>query len=715
MSENIKIKILVGYHKPAELLKDDVLTPIHLGRALVAEASKDGKMSQEEYDWMYENMIGDDTGDNISHLNRSFCEMTGIYWAWKNYDKLGNPDYIGFMHYRRHFSFNIKKNFNEDIYGNVIEELIDDDYKNIYKLNDIDIIKLIANYDVISSKFTNSLNANNENVSVYEHYKTAQFHKILDFDKALYLLKTNYPALKKVTNEFINGNKAYFTNMFVMKKDDFFRYCEYIFDILFKLNLDNGNYSNGELRQEGFIAERLTDIYIKYLISKNKKHIGLQRTLVKNTDIKNIDIKPIDGAIPICFMLDENYLPQLSVVISSIKHNNLNNDKYDFLIFHDNIKNESINKFKQYYKDLDIRFFNFNSLINIKQYNFETHMHMTISTFFRLFLHILLPKYKKILYLDVDIVVDCDISELYSIQVDSKPLAAVKDIEMQRMYRADWYVIDYMNNKLKFVEVDKYFSAGVILFNLESIRLDYNNMVEQAVSIQKKMQHLFMMDQDILNKIFYENVKYIDVAWNMQYHIPIFDKNYKNNLSSEDLKLYENARNNPKIIHYCGCKKPWDEPWHDLADIWWKYARMSNYYEYFLSKILKNNQNTTNNVECFIKTAQPFGARKRAENFIQYKIGRALLDARNPILAIVFPITLLKIIIIHNVSNSIQKSLISKNPNLKAPKLEEYADYNEAVKVMNNLPYKLGGLFIKNPFGFIFKAKQFCREHKSGK
>ena len=104
-NQNPSIKILVGYHKPAELLKDDILTPIHLGRALATEASKDGNISKDDYKWMCENMIGDDTGDNISYLNRYLNELTGIYWAWKNYDKLGNPDYIGYVHYRRLFLF----------------------------------------------------------------------------------------------------------------------------------------------------------------------------------------------------------------------------------------------------------------------------------------------------------------------------------------------------------------------------------------------------------------------------------------------------------------------------------------------------------------------------------------------------------------------------------------------------------------------------------
>lgn len=98
MPAKLNIKNLVGYHKPAYLVKSDIWVPIHLGRALATQASKDGKMTEEDYQWMLDNMIGDDTGDNISKLNRHFGELTGIYWAWKNYDKLGNPGHIGFCY-----------------------------------------------------------------------------------------------------------------------------------------------------------------------------------------------------------------------------------------------------------------------------------------------------------------------------------------------------------------------------------------------------------------------------------------------------------------------------------------------------------------------------------------------------------------------------------------------------------------------------------------
>lgn len=139
------VKILIGYHKPSVLFKSDILTPIHLGRALATEVSKDGKMTEEEYQWMLDNMIGDDTGDNISLKNRHYNEMTGIYWAWKNYDKLGNPDYIGFMHYRRLFSLtNLPFSVNDSIID-VIEksQLFNDRY----------LKNLISQYDILTPQW----------------------------------------------------------------------------------------------------------------------------------------------------------------------------------------------------------------------------------------------------------------------------------------------------------------------------------------------------------------------------------------------------------------------------------------------------------------------------------------------------------------------------------------------------------------------------------
>ena len=89
--EEKSIKIFVTYKEKHQIIETDIVKPIQTGRAIADEA--------------FEGMIGDDTGDNISKENDKYSELTAQYWAWKNYDKIGNPDYIGFMHYRRHFLF----------------------------------------------------------------------------------------------------------------------------------------------------------------------------------------------------------------------------------------------------------------------------------------------------------------------------------------------------------------------------------------------------------------------------------------------------------------------------------------------------------------------------------------------------------------------------------------------------------------------------------
>ncbi len=96
---SISVKILVPYHNMAKKLffNSDILTPIHVVRD---NATEQVTTAMQQY------MIGDNTGDNISKLNTHYCELTAMYWAWKNMDKLNSPYYIGFMHYRRLFNFN---------------------------------------------------------------------------------------------------------------------------------------------------------------------------------------------------------------------------------------------------------------------------------------------------------------------------------------------------------------------------------------------------------------------------------------------------------------------------------------------------------------------------------------------------------------------------------------------------------------------------------
>lgn len=263
------IKILVCYHKKDELFKNDILVPIHCGRALACEASKDGKISEEDYKWLINNMIGDDTGDNISDLNREFNEMTALYWAWKNYDKLGNPDYIGLNHYRRIFNIDFNK----------LDKLLEKYY----------FIKTAHTYEKDNS-FYHSWKTNNLEWADKEFLDEA-------LNSCKQLNKSQGDDIEKF---FKSGIRGGWCNMFILPKEEFFNYCEFIFNILFNLQKPKK-----VLRTAGMFIERLTSYYL-YKLSKNHSYL----------DAGYVDYLPVFKKEP------------LIQQIFSVKNTGINSKKY---------------------------------------------------------------------------------------------------------------------------------------------------------------------------------------------------------------------------------------------------------------------------------------------------------------------------------------------------------------------------------------------------
>lgn len=201
MNQPPKVKILVCYHKPAPLYKSEIFTPIHVGRAIAKERSKDGFISDRDLDWLLNNTIGDDTGDNISALNRSFAELTAIYWAWKNYDQLGNPDYIGLCHYRRLFRF--WRHFATDY----------------QKLTPARFQKILGHHTCI----------------LPERHTWRTLEQPFDHhQKMIGLSEDYYPELYHAYQDYKTrgDRRTFICNMFVLSRADFFSYCEQLFGIL---------------------------------------------------------------------------------------------------------------------------------------------------------------------------------------------------------------------------------------------------------------------------------------------------------------------------------------------------------------------------------------------------------------------------------------------------------------------------------------------------
>lgn len=236
------------------------------------------------------NIIGDNTGDNISSKRNSFCEYTVQYWAWKNID----AEYYGLCHYRRYLSFSNKYYDCKESHGFAVEEKLN--HFSAYKyglLNYRKMKKEIKNYDLITSheypvsnlpfypKPTNEMD-------VWLNHPENLLSKY-EIDILLKIIKDKYPNYYNYALEFMNLNVHRGFNCFIMRKDLFKEMCKFEFDVLFEIEklIKTNNYSGKKERVIGYLGEILYGIYI-YMIKKENvyKIKETQIILFKNTNRK---------------------------------------------------------------------------------------------------------------------------------------------------------------------------------------------------------------------------------------------------------------------------------------------------------------------------------------------------------------------------------------------------------------------------------------------
>lgn len=270
-------KLLVVCHKPSIWIKSSIYQPIQTGRKEFIDEYGKNKISQRAYDEMLKNTIGDDSGENISNMGKYFCELTCFYWAWKNYEKLGNPYYIGFPHYRRFLMFE-NRSFKKLDNGCILrQKTVTKDFLNKISASDKIILKTLKDIDFVCAKPQDLKD------TVYNHF--VKHHKTQELDYATDLIKKNYPNIALYMTDYLNQNKGYYLNLFVMKKELFFELCEFLFDVSFNIY----NNKTIEHNDRAYFTERLVGIYLNYLIKSDKyKYKCLPVALLQNTQGNDI-------------------------------------------------------------------------------------------------------------------------------------------------------------------------------------------------------------------------------------------------------------------------------------------------------------------------------------------------------------------------------------------------------------------------------------------
>lgn len=257
----MKIKIFCIYHKSAPIWKSDCIEPIQSG------AFKHPAISPE--------ILRDNTGDNISHKNDNYGEMSVWYWVWKNYiPEHPELEYIGFCHYRRFFSFShIKKHI---IPLSKFSKLFPIFYHqaNIQRYLDADIILP----PLITTK----------NKSILEAFH--EVHGKKDIDIFTEIVKRKYPQHASTVDETLNGNESYFFLNYIIRVDLYISFMQWLFPILQELE-EQTNWedykSYDTMRMPAYIVERYFPVWVNIIKKQSNitiKHLPLH-LIQKDTPI----------------------------------------------------------------------------------------------------------------------------------------------------------------------------------------------------------------------------------------------------------------------------------------------------------------------------------------------------------------------------------------------------------------------------------------------
>lgn len=184
----------------------------------------------------------DDQGDNISQKNPYFCELTGIYWLWKQ----AQDKNIGICHYRRFFTHNP----------------FSSKEKYFYSVDELDKIVNSGKWVVAERLYVYDKN-------IKDHY--ARYHYKKDLDTLEEIIKSYFSDYFDSFREAFSKNYFYPCNMMYCSKSEFDAYCLWLFSVLnkFEQNTDVREYNTAQARLYGFIAERLLNVWL----IKNKKEI----------------------------------------------------------------------------------------------------------------------------------------------------------------------------------------------------------------------------------------------------------------------------------------------------------------------------------------------------------------------------------------------------------------------------------------------------------
>jgi|GEM_PF-87630 len=256
---------------------------------------------------------------------------------------------------------------------------------------------------------------------------------------------------------------------------------------------------------------------------------------IKNV-IKYEYIKERKSLLHIGYGIDNNFVRCTGTSIYSFVKNNIN-EKIAFHIVAHDLSNDSKEKFKILAKDNNINIYIYEIDSSFFK-DFPTQFSWPTATYFRFLLPIILNNIERLLYIDADVICLGKIREIFNINLENHIIGAISESEIANKER----------NKILGLNNHIYFNAGVLLIDIK--KWNEFNVLDKAIEILNKYRNILTcLDQDMLNMVLTNHIKYLDKKFNWL--------NWWNYKDVENINI-----NNIVLMHFTAHPKPWDLAWN---------------------------------------------------------------------------------------------------------------------------------------------------------
>jgi len=286
-------------------------------------------------------------------------------------------------------------------------------------------------------------------------------------------------------------------------------------------------------------------------------------------------------AVPLVFCADADYGSYITVIAQSLLDNAAPEHNYHIIIFDCGIKQADLSALARQlapHKNFQLQICDISAWLQHYHtaFNVAEGQHLSPAAYGRLLIPQLCSQYDKIIYTDIDVIFNRDPACLLHIALGENYIAGVVDTNIEKERRKRAGVKNYYRKRLGLRDDQAYINSGLLVFNSKIWR--ERGLVEQCLAILAR-QNFRRHDQDIINFICKDKIRYIGAEWN-----------YYCNLNRSAAETMADKDKAIALYHFVGAVKPWHKPPSERGQdvLWWACARKTAGYEQFLQEAQLN-------------------------------------------------------------------------------------------------------------------------------